>query len=41
MTQLLEMCHQFYNAINEDKDVRIIYLDISKHSIRFGTRATI
>ena len=30
VTQLLEMYHQFYNAINEGKDVRIVYLDISK-----------
>ena len=28
--QLLEMYHQFYNAFNEGKDVRIVYLDISK-----------
>ena len=30
VTQLLELYHQFYNAINEGKDVRIVYLDISK-----------
>ena len=30
VTQLLEMYHQFYNAINEGKDIRIVYLDISK-----------
>ena len=28
--QLLEMYHQFYNAINKGKDVRIVYLDIAK-----------
>ena len=30
VTQLLVLYHQFYNAINEGKDVRIVYLDISK-----------
>ena len=30
VTQLLEMYHQFYNSINEGKDVRVVYLDISK-----------
>ena len=30
VTQLLEMYHQFYNAINEGKDVKIVYLDLSK-----------
>ena len=30
VTQLLEMYNQFYSAIDEGKDVRIVYLDISK-----------
>ena len=30
VTQLLEMYNQFYSAIYEGKDVRIVYLDISK-----------
>ena len=30
VTQLLEMYHQCYNAINECKDLRMVYLDISK-----------
>ena len=30
VTQLLEMYNQFYSAIDEGKDVRVVYLDISK-----------
>ena len=30
VTQLLELCHKFFSALDERMDARVVYLDISK-----------
>ena len=40
INQLLSVTHEIYKSFDDGLEVRGIFLDISKHLIRYGTRGS-